>query len=198
MDWPIDRLIDRCIDRWIDGSMDQLIDQWFDRWIDGSINVSMDWWIDRSIDQWMPCRRQRELERVCVWDREWGLCHYWCQFNTFQDIKLCHWPHRWSRNVNINVNNDLRFTLSCELVRWPTIDKYQALEIVYRAHSGHVEGVVGEGKSVSWGGARTEGEVHKRKITNKMFLHSDLLTSPGSSLIPLFLQLENSCCELMR
>ena len=49
-----------------------------------------------------------------------------------------------------------------------------------------VEGVVGEVKSVSWGGARTKGEVHKRELTNRMFLHSDLLTSLTSSLTPLF------------
>ena len=60
-----------------------------------------------------------------------------------------------------------------------------------------VEGVVGEVKSVSWGGARTKVEVHKRELTNKMLLHSDLLTSLTSSLTPLFLRLENSRCELM-
>ena len=49
-----------------------------------------------------------------------------------------------------------------------------------------VEGVVGELKSVSWGGARTKGEVHKRKLTKNIFLHSDLLTSLTSSLTPLF------------
>ena len=38
-----------------------------------------------------------------------------------------------------------------------TIAKYQALEIVYHIHAGDVEGVVGETKSVSWGGARTKG-----------------------------------------
>ena len=53
-----------------------------------------------------------------------------------------------------------------------------------------VEGVVGEVKSVSWGGAQTKGEVHKRELTNKMFLHSDLLTSLTSSLTPLFLRLK--------
>ena len=31
-----------------------------------------------------------------------------------------------------------------------TIDKYQVLEIVYYAHHADVEGVVGEGGSVSW------------------------------------------------
>ena len=109
-------------------------------------------------------------------------------------------------NVNVNVNFDLCFTLSCELVRrltilgFPvnlsaTIDKSQALEIVYRTHAGAAEGTVGEGKSVSWGGARTKGELHKREITSKMFLHSDLLTSLTSSLTPLFLQLGNSRCE---
>ena len=60
-----------------------------------------------------------------------------------------------------------------------------------------VEGVVGEGKIVSWGGARTKGEVHKRELANKMFLHSDLLTSLTSSLTPLFLRLENLHCKLM-
>ena len=49
-----------------------------------------------------------------------------------------------------------------------------------------VEGVVGEVKSVSWGGAHTKGEVHKRELTKTMFLHSDLLTSLTSSLTPLF------------
>ena len=49
-----------------------------------------------------------------------------------------------------------------------------------------VEGVVGEVKSVSWVGAQTKGEVHKREITKNMFLHSDLLTSLTSSLTPLF------------
>ena len=49
-----------------------------------------------------------------------------------------------------------------------------------------VEGVVGEVKSVSWGGARTKGEVHKRELTKNMFLHSDLLTALTSSLTPLF------------
>ena len=67
-----------------------------------------------------------------------------------------------------------------------TIAKSQELKIFYRAHEGVVEGVLGEGKSVSWGGAQTEGEVHKRRLTNKMFLHSDLLTSLSSPLTPLF------------
>ena len=101
------------------------------------------------------------------------------------------------RNVNVNVNLDLCFTLSCELVRrltildFPvnssaTISKSQALEIVYSAHAGAVEGVVGEGGSVSWGGAQTKGEVHERELTKNMFLHSDLLTSLSSSLTLLF------------
>ena len=89
------------------------------------------------------------------------------------------------RNINVNVNNNFCFTLSYELVGWPTIDKYQALDIVYRAHSGDVEGVVGKGKIVSWGVAQTKGEVHKRKLTNKIFLHSDFLTSLSSYLTQL-------------
>ena len=84
----------------------------------------------------------------------------------------------------------------------------KALEIVYLANGASVEGladrnghrrkVVCEGKSVSWGGARTKGEVHKRELTNKMFLHSAFLTSLTSSLTPLFLRLKNSRCELVR
>ena len=61
----------------------------------------------------------------------------------------------------------------------------KASEIVYLANGAAVEGLadmnghrrkfVGEGKSVSWGGARTKGKGRKCELTNKMFLHSDLL-----------------------
>ena len=46
------------------------------------------------------------------------------------------------------------FRLSYKLVGWLTIDKSKALEIVYCTHAGAVKGVVGEGKSVSWGVAK--------------------------------------------
>ena len=45
--------------------------------------------------------------------------------------------------------------------------------------------MVGEGGSVSWGGARTKGELHKRKLTKKMFLHIYLFKSMSSSLTKL-------------
>ena len=61
-----------------------------------------------------------------------------------------------------------------------------------------VEGVVVEVKIVSWGDVQTKGEVHKRKLTKKNFLKSDLLTSLTSSLTPLFWRWENSRCEIMR
>ena len=61
----------------------------------------------------------------------------------------------------------------------------KALEIVYHANgavvegladrNGHIRKVVGEGKSVSWGGARTKGKGRKCKLTKTIFLHSDLL-----------------------
>ena len=61
----------------------------------------------------------------------------------------------------------------------------KALEIVYLESGASVEGladrnghrrkVEGEGKSVSWGGARTKGKGHECERTNKMFLHSYLL-----------------------
>ena len=61
----------------------------------------------------------------------------------------------------------------------------KALEIVYLANGTAVEGladrnvhrrkVVGEGESVSWGGARTKCKGCKCELTKKMLLHSDLL-----------------------
>ena len=61
----------------------------------------------------------------------------------------------------------------------------KALEIVYRANGAEVEGLadrnghrrklVGEGKGVSWRGARTKGKGRKCKLTKIIFLHSDLL-----------------------
>ena len=61
----------------------------------------------------------------------------------------------------------------------------KASEIVYRTNGAAVEGiadrtghrrkVVGEGKSVSWVGARTKGKGRECELTKKMFLHSDLL-----------------------
>ena len=41
--------------------------------------------------------------------------------------------------------------------------------------NGHRRKVVGEGKSVSWGGARNKGKGRELKLTKNMFLHSDLL-----------------------
>ena len=62
---------------------------------------------------------------------------------------------------------------------------FKALEIVYCANGSAVEGladrnghiwkVVGKGKSVSWGGARTKGKGPECELTKTMFLHSDLL-----------------------
>ena len=101
----------------------------------------------------------------------------------YQDVSLTSYM---MHNVNVNVNNYLCFTLSCEAFGWRTIAKYQALEIFYHSHSGAVEGVVGEDKSVSWGGAQNKVKLHKRERTNKMLLHSGLLISLGSYLTPIF------------
>ena len=61
----------------------------------------------------------------------------------------------------------------------------KVLEIFFLANGAAVEGladrnghrrkVVGEGKSVSWGCARTKGKGRECKLNKKMFLHSDLL-----------------------
>ena len=41
--------------------------------------------------------------------------------------------------------------------------------------NGHRQKFVGEGKSISWGGAQTKGKGHECELTKKIFLHSDLL-----------------------
>ena len=61
----------------------------------------------------------------------------------------------------------------------------KALEIVYLENGDAVEGLadrngyrrklVGEGKSVNWGGSQTKVKGRECKLTKKMFLHSDLL-----------------------
>ena len=61
----------------------------------------------------------------------------------------------------------------------------KALEIVYRENGAAVDGLadrnghrrkdVGEGGSVSWGGARTKGKGREYKLTKNIFFHIDLL-----------------------
>ena len=80
-------------------------------------------------------------------------------------------------NVNVNVNVDLCFTISCELVGWPTIAQSQALEIVYHTYTGAVEGVVIEEESASCRGAQTKCGLQKRELTNKLVFHSDFSSS---------------------
>ena len=83
----------------------------------------------------------------------------------------------------------------------------KVLEVVYRANgaavkgladrNGHRSKVVGEGKRVSWGGARNKGKGRECELNKNMFLHSDMLklclkkntTSVSSSLTQLFLMI---------
>ena len=61
----------------------------------------------------------------------------------------------------------------------------KVLEIVYLANGASVEGladrnghrrkVVGEGESVSWGGAQTKGKGRECKLAKNMFLHNNLV-----------------------
>ena len=61
----------------------------------------------------------------------------------------------------------------------------KSLEVVYRENGAAVEGladrnghrkkVVGKGKSVRCGGARTKGEVREYELAKNMLFHSDLL-----------------------
>ena len=80
--------------------------------------------------------------------------------------------------LNVNVNVDLCFRLSCELVGWLTISGFPVnllgdwLLINTKRWKLSTTQVVGEGKSGSWVGARTKGEVHECEFTKYMFFHS--------------------------
>ena len=92
---------------------------------------------------------------------------------------------------------------SARIIEYVGMD-LKSLEIVYRANGSAVEGladsnghrrkVLGEGESVSCGGAPGKIKASECKITKKMFFHSDLLklclkkntTSVSYSLTPLF------------
>ena len=150
IDLWINWLIDRLIDRWIDG--------WFDQWVDvsmyGSIRWSINWWIDGLTDvlidglmvrwfdgsvvrwfdgsiYWRPCRRQRELERVYVWDREWGFLHCRWKVNTFWDIVDCS-QHKCKRKSWFLFYS---FLWTCRETA-----KSKALEIVYKVYAGALKG----------------------------------------------------------
>ena len=76
-------------------------------------------------------------------------------------------------------------TLSSERIIKNVYLALKSLGIFYRTNGAAVEGladrnghrrkVVGEGKSVSWGGARTKGKGRKCELTKNLFLNSDML-----------------------
>ena len=92
----------------------------------------------------------------------------------------------------------------------------KALEIVYRENGAAVEGVadrnghrrkvVGEGKSVSWGGALNKGKGRECELAKKIFLHSDMLklclkkntTTVTSSLTQLFFTIRKIVLQTIR
>ena len=122
MDWRMDEWMDRsmdwCMDQsmggWMDGGMDRgafykgdkdqsmgtVVIGGGEGWGEGQLwgihqhdKVCRQEYCKRGL--WSPCRRQRELESVCLWDKEQGLSHYWWQVNTFQNIEMYHWSCRW-------------------------------------------------------------------------------------------------------
>ena len=73
------------------------------------------------------------------------------------------------------------FSISCELVGWLTILGFPVnlsgdwlLPNLKRWKLSTAQ-VLGEEKSVTWGGAQTKGEVHECKLTKNMFFNSDLM-----------------------
>ena len=72
-----------------------------------------------------------------------------------------------------------------QLRDWQINLALKALEIVYLENgvaiegladrNGHRQKLLGEGKSVNWGGARTKGKGRECELTKNIFLHSDLL-----------------------
>ena len=128
----------------------------------------------RSIFVQFPAISFKTFSSLCCKMWQW-LRHYLWQVNTFE-ISLC--------------AIDLIDGAQCKVLRFPVnfsgdCQISSVGNCLPRTCRG-IEGVVGEVKSVSWGGAQTKGEVHKRELTKTMFSHSDLLTSLTSSLTPLF------------
>ena len=82
------------------------------------------------------------------------------------------WESKMGRPSSVRIIQDVDLAL-------------KALEMVYRENgaavegmddrNGHIQKVVGEGESVSWGGARIKGKGRECELTKKMFLHSDML-----------------------
>ena len=82
---------------------------------------------------------------------------------------------------NVNVNIDLCFRFSYELVGWLTILGFPVnlsgdwpLTNLKRWKLSAAQ-VLGEGESVSWGGAQTKGEGRECELTKNMLFHVDLL-----------------------
>ena len=114
----IDQWINRCIDWWIDGFMVWWFDGLMVRWFDGSID-------------WRTCRRQRELESVCVWDRECGFLHCRWKVNTFRDIVDC---------SQCKCKRKSWFFFYSFLWTCRETAKSKALGIVYHAYAGVLKG----------------------------------------------------------
>ena len=69
---------------------------------------------------------------------------------------------------NVNVNVDLCFRLSCELVGWLTIIKSQSLEIVYIAGGGWMGNwQLGRCTNQRWG---TQVQTHQKDILPQWFV----------------------------
>ena len=76
-------------------------------------------------------------------------------------------------------------TLSSAMIIKDVDLEFKALGMIYLANGAAVEGladrnghrqkVVGEGKSVNWGGVRNKGKGRKCELTKNMLLQSDLL-----------------------
>ena len=126
MDGSIKWSMNQWIDGLTDGSIDVLIDGSMDQWFDGS----MVWWFDGLID-WRPCRSQRELESVCVWDREWGFLHCQWKVNTFWDIV---------DGLHCKCKRKSWFLFYSFLWTCRETAKSKALEIVYREYAGALKG----------------------------------------------------------
>ena len=112
---------------------------------------------------------------------------------------------------NVNVNVDLWFRISCELVGWLTILGFPVnlsgdwLFPNIKRWEFSTTKVVGEGESVCWGGTQTKVEMHECKLIINMFLHGDLLQMclnkkrKITDFFPdtTFFMIKKSCCKLM-
>ena len=122
------------------------MDGWMDGCMDGWINGSIHWWMDWSNERKI---RREGIKVTSNKKRERGVGAVGGEWRKMIGNAV---KEHYSQNIRLPVN------LSGDC-------KISSVRNFIPRTCRVVDGVVSEMKSVSWGGARTKGEVHKRELT---------------------------------